>query len=145
LIATSWSLLTTTVPLLNIGYSDVTLLALIFLERFLFVFAITIPFDIRDMEVDTSTGVRTLAHALGETRSKIVALFFLILSAAIAVALVTQGVYPLELKWPYVVFFVITASLIWLTKVDRGDYYYSGLLDGTMMLLYLLVVVYSHS
>jgi 4-hydroxybenzoate polyprenyltransferase len=141
LLASSWSLLTTTVPLLNAGYTEAIPVAMIFIERFLFVIAITIPFDIRDIEVDTATGLRTLPHQLGVPGSKILALLLLMASAGIAFLLLTRGVYPNGIIWPYSVFLVITAVLIWGSRTRRGDYYYSGLLDGTMLLLYLLLVI----
>jgi len=141
LLASSWSLLTTTVPLLNIGYTDPASASLIFLERFLFVIAITIPFDIRDMEVDAGTGLRTLPHLLGVPRSKILAILLLFFSAIIGIILFAQGVYPADMQPLYSIFIVITSLLIWGSRTGRSDYYYSGLLDGTMILLYLLLVI----
>jgi len=141
LLASSWSLLTTTVPLLNIGFAEPTTITLIFLERFLFIIAITIPFDIRDMEVDSSTGLRTLPHVLGVSRSKVLAVLLLGLSGVVAGVLLAQGVYPHGILIPYVAFLMITALLIWEARAGRSDDYYSGLLDGTMLLLYLLVFV----
>ena len=140
LLASSWSLLTTTIPLLYIDYSKSLPITLIFLERFLFIVAITIPFDIRDIEVDAGTGLQTLPHLLGITKSKILAILLLFLSTAIAVLLFTQGVYPLDAQWSYAIFIPITALLIWGSRAGRSDYYYSGLLDGTMLLLFLLLI-----
>lgn len=141
LLAASWSLLTTTVPLLNIGYTDIAILSLIFIERFLFIVAITIPFDIRDMDVDSGTGLRTLPHVLGVTRSKLLAIVLLLCSAAVAAFMIAQDVYHVEILWPYIAFIAITASLIWGAHQKRGDYYFSGLLDGTMILLYLILAI----
>jgi len=124
------------------GYTDYTAVAIIFLERFLFIMAITIPFDIRDVEVDSGTGLSTLPHILGVTRSKILAIILLIFAGVVTFFLVAQGVYQIDIFWPYSIFVVITALLIWGTRADRSDYYYSGLLDGTMMLLYLLITTW---
>lgn len=44
-------------------------IALMMVERFLFVFAITIPFDIRDMESDRKSGLKTLPLIVGESMS----------------------------------------------------------------------------
>ncbi len=140
LLASSWSLLTTTVPLLNIGYSETIPITLIFIERFLFIIAITIPFDIRDMDVDTETGLQTLPHILGITRSKILAISLLGLSAVVAYVLLAQGVYAQGILWSYAIFLTITALLIWRSHAGHSDYFYSGLLDGTMLLLYLLLI-----
>ncbi len=142
LLAASWSMLTTTVPLLNIGFTESGPLVLIFIERFLFVFAITIPFDIRDMDVDNGTGLRTLPHVLGIKQSKILAVAVLTLSTGATALLVTREIYSADIVQPYSVFFILAALLIWGSNSKRSDYYYSGLLDGTMMLLYLLLVIW---
>lgn len=43
----------------------------LFLLQFLFIFIITLPFDINDIEVDKEVGVRTIPIALGAKKSKV--------------------------------------------------------------------------
>ena len=49
------------------------------LERFLFVFAITIPFDIRDMEIDIKEGLKTIPVIMGKKKAMMIANILLVL------------------------------------------------------------------
>jgi 4-hydroxybenzoate polyprenyltransferase len=108
---------------------------LIFLERALFIFAITIPFDVRDIHVDWASGVRTIPQAIGIRPSIYLALSGLCVSALITCLLIFSGVYVQDLWLPYLLCIVVTAILIWYSMQIEDDHYYSGLLDGTMFLL----------
>jgi len=37
--------------------------------------------------------------------------------------------------------YVVTAVIIWMVRTKKNDYYFSGLLDGTIMLPYLMLVI----
>lgn len=74
LIALTWAFVTEGLPSI-LADNEIDVLAL--LERFLFVFAITIPFDIRDLNFD-KLSLKTLPQLFGYVRSRwigIVALF----------------------------------------------------------------------
>ena len=98
------------------------------LEKFLFIFAITIPFDIRDLRVDRHTQVRTLPALLGIRRSRWLALALLVLST-----LVYLGGSPV---WSGGLLLAngLTATLIWRAGRETEDAYFTGFLDGTMVL-----------
>ena len=65
-ISIVWAMLTVALPSAKqlIGLSSSTQ-SILFLERFLFIFAITLPFDIRDLSVDKLMEVKTIPAALG--------------------------------------------------------------------------------
>ena len=134
LISIVWGLLTVLIPFdtqLALGANDY----LLFIERTLFIFAITIPFDIRDELVDKRSSVKTLIHSLGIKISKRLALFFILISFIIYIFLFFQ----LHFDWKYIIAIFISYSLssvlIIKANADNSDYYFSGLLDGTMILL----------
>lgn len=82
LIAFSWAGITVLFPLIQNGiYSDKVLW--LFLQRFLFVIALTLPFDIRDVRYDSET-LKTLPIWLGIKNAKLLGLVFLGLSLVIA-------------------------------------------------------------
>ena len=97
------------------------------LERFCFIFAITIPFDIRDLRVDAHTRVRTIPALLGVWRSKGLAIALLIAS----VVFLFLGGWEISLG--FVLTFPLVAMLIWQASREREDAYYTGFLDGTMV------------
>ena len=79
LIAFVWSYVTEGLPALING-EPIYYLAL--LERFLFIFAITIPFDIRDVNYDSSH-LTTIPQYFGVNTAKLVALFAILSSELI--------------------------------------------------------------
>ncbi|MEO1714584.1 MAG: hypothetical protein AAFU60_14730, partial [Bacteroidota bacterium] len=60
LVAGVWSWLTVIVPAWELGLGANIPAWVLFFERSLFVFSITIPFDIRDLQVDQHTQVQTI-------------------------------------------------------------------------------------
>jgi 4-hydroxybenzoate polyprenyltransferase len=110
-----------------------------FAERLLFFIAITIPFDIRDLEVDAGSSVKTIPSTIGISKSKAIAIICLILHLIIVISLSYYGYYLKGILFPYAVLFIVTSTLILLAHPKWSDYYYSGLLDGMMILQWLLV------
>jgi len=131
LIATVWAVVTVGLPITQLEirpqWQETTWLLA---ERWLFIFAITVPFDIRDLSTDASKGVRTLPSVLGWRR-------------ALLVSMISMGMYVL-LAWQRLgldafvglVPAVLSAFvLIAFTRPARREMYYSFWLEGTMLLL----------
>jgi len=135
LISGVWATLTGLIPFVHTEMATWTSGIILFFERVLFIFAITIPFDIRDIHIDEKTDLTTLPMVIGIRRSKVLALVVLGISALFTYVLIWQNVYDVRLMVPYAICLCITAILIWNSKPDLDDHYYSGLLDGTMFLL----------
>lgn len=82
LVALIWTISTALLPALHIGEPAASLaLWLIVVARYLFVFALTLPFDIRDMELDQRMGMQTLPLKIGVERTMNLAKVCLILDA----------------------------------------------------------------
>jgi 4-hydroxybenzoate polyprenyltransferase len=143
LIAGVWAALTGLIPLLHTADPSWVAATLLFLERTFFVFAITIPFDIRDMAVDQTSGLQTLPHWLGVGKAKRLAILFLCLSSLLTVVLVNLGTYRMDVLFPIACVFLLTTALILHASREKDDYYYSGLLDGTMFLTGFLYWIFS--
>ncbi len=129
LIAAVWSFVTVFLPWLESGRAISGLLFLLILERATFVFAITIPFDIRDMEIEKNLGVNTIPSAIGIKKSLILSVSILTVWA-ISVFLI----YPYIFALTMMVVFVISIFLVLGTAQQRPDYYYTAFLDGTLLL-----------
>ncbi len=65
----------------------------IYIERALFVFAITLPFDIRDMSVDQSTSLKTIPVVIGIKRTKIIAAISIFLMISLSSLLFKMDIY----------------------------------------------------
>ena len=144
LITISWALVTGVLPALKEGLGIFNHeVILLFIKRCLFVFAITIPFDIRDLEIDSGFNLTTIPALIGAKRAKFISyvslgLFGIIniaeflvtddLSAAVLAALLLSG--------------LITAFVVHKIGRKDSDYLYLGLLDGMMLLQFLLVFIF---
>jgi hypothetical protein len=102
-------------------------------ERLFFVLALTIPFDVRDMHFD-SPRLQTLPMAIGERRSGYVAIAILVLLSGLHLILGVGSTHIL-----HSVAYALSALAIWpLTQrklSDLSPLYYTGLLDGLLILL----------
>lgn len=133
LIATVWALVTVGLPA---SQSEVfpswDELAWLLAERWLFIFAITIPFDVRDLATDAQKGVRTLPSVLGRKQALMLsAMAMLAFASLLCWRSGTDGLMP---ALPG----ILTAlGLIIASRPHRKDMYYSFWLEGTMMLLAL--------
>lgn len=133
LIALIWSWTTVLIPFLELGQQAGFESWPLLLERFLFILAITIPFDVRDLEIDKITNVKTIPSLIGKTSSirlsMLLLLGVLLLISFIDLRQMTSGEYILGLQLSY----VLTLLIIWLSRDKKTDYYFTGLLDGSMI------------
>jgi 4-hydroxybenzoate polyprenyltransferase len=113
---------------------------LMILERFLFVFAITVPFDIRDVENDKMANLKTLPIIVGEKGAIRFSNLSLLLFTAISVL---HYVYTVQLfiLVAFILSSVITAFVLNNNYLKKVRHYHYGLLDGMMTLQGLLVIL----
>lgn len=124
LIAFTWAFTTAFIP----AFLDGQPTFLPFLERFLWTAALTIPFDVRDSELDSSA-LKTLPHLLGPRNSVFIAHALLWLSFLI---LVTAFGLPF---YPTLITYLFFATIIILAHPNLGDLYYSLLIEGLPWIL----------
>lgn len=133
LIAFVWSVTTAVIPCHFMQQSsDVILISGI--ERFLFFIAITIPFDIRDFTIDKAVNVKTLIHYLGIKMSLCLSVFCLVLALSINIYLKQIGLMSTNTCIAFFISYLICAAIILLFSNSSSDYYFTGLLDGSMIL-----------
>lgn len=139
LIAIAWSWITVLLPALELGMGWSIPMIVMILERAFFIFAITLPFDIRDLEVDAYNQVRTLPALLGSRRTKMLALFCLLAMAALAGLNHHVDAYSTGAFAGILLSGLIACVLIFFSDRVKHDYYFSGLIDGLMVLQFGLV------
>ncbi|NCD71584.1 hypothetical protein GSY63_19620 [Mucilaginibacter sp. R11] len=145
LITLVWTLSCVLLPVLesldlhmtNITMRDTTILIA---KRFLFIGALTIPFDIRDLFQDKVTNLKTIPVAWGEKNAY---LFCQVLLAGYIVLLFifrnngfNMDFFALSLT----VF--LTGWLIFKSKWEKNEYYYFFYMDGVLILQYVILVIF---
>jgi len=139
LIALVWTCVTVLLPPLEAGAPVLTRdVELLFAERFLFVFAISLPFDIRDRDRDAARGIRTIPVAVGVTRSK--QLVGLALVGHLWLKVVHYYPEHPAMLVPAVLTVAYACLLLAGLSARRGDVYYSLLWDGTILVQAVLAV-----
>lgn len=141
LIAGVWAALTVWLPLLIAGKPiSFTAEGLLILRRFLFIFALTLLFDIRDTEKDRLAGTRTFPVQFGTVFTRMLSLSALLLFSLL-VYLVETG----PMFWALEASAVFAAITVSCTHPKRSDYFFTLFADGMMMLQFLLVYLFGRS
>ncbi len=109
-----------------------------FASRFFFIFAITIPFDIRDLDFDQGSSLNTIPMLVGLDKSKQISLLSLACFSFIVLILFSDSAY---ITVAHLVAAIFAGWVITLCKKDSSEYYYSLLVEGTMLVLFGLVCV----
>jgi len=114
----------------------------VFFRRMFFIFAITIPFDVRDAEYDRKNNVRTLPVVFGEKTSRQMALAGL---GVFALLVLIQFLFVAGTRQPYALALLLSAAisalLIVYSQKTKRDLFYSFNLEGMMLLQCILIAV----
>lgn len=130
LISMVWAIL----PVLNVlSDMDSKLIALIFSEHFFFIFALTLPFDVRDQELDQKAQVSNLANTLGLPKLKSLLIFCVVLSVTSACILFYLDYYSLVLISFTLVLLIIQLAVTISLKKTKSELYYLFFLDSFIL------------
>jgi 4-hydroxybenzoate polyprenyltransferase len=141
LIALIWAVSTAMLPIWQSQESlNIQRIILLMIERFLFVFAICVPFDIRDMEADRQSGLKTLPLMIGSQKSWSFAIY------CMYAILPFLFFHYLPLKaWDILLSMLISTFVVVYflksEKVRNLRHYHYGVLDGSMILQFVIVFV----
>lgn len=146
LITLVWTMSTVLLPIMEsqhfhlaaISMRDVTILIA---KRFLFIGALTIPFDIRDLFEDRLSGLKTVAVVWGEKKAL---LFCQILLAGYIVLLFLFRGGGVNADFVALTLTAILAGwLIFKSNWERNEYYYFFYVDGVLILQYLFLLAFN--
>ncbi|WP_223265841.1 UbiA family prenyltransferase [Vicingus serpentipes] len=147
IIAIVWSFVTTALPFLNhsndmFDYNQNFILLIT--EQFLFILAITLPFDIRDLRYDLAANVKTIPAKIGVKKT-------IVLSELLLVVFMILKYYQLNLNHISYEQFTATSIALFITGIliafsspKRPELFFSGLIEGTMVLMYLAVLIFEY-
>ncbi len=140
LIALVWAFVTVSLPAMEWSIATTLPVLVMTAERALFIFIITLPFDIRDLKVDSHGGVKTIPAMIGLQRTIQLGYALSVLFVGLVLVNFFWGTYSLSDTIALTISAFINAWLLSKSRLDRHDYFYSGLMDGTMILQFLLIV-----
>lgn len=142
LIALVWATVVVLLPHMELTKPFGSSTILLFAEKMLFIFAITLPFDIRDLEVDRKFGTSTIPLAIGIKKTKVLAQSMILVSSLL-VAFNAQ-IYTVELRIILILGYLVIIVLLQLTNDQRKDLFYSFVMDGTIVFQTCLVFLISY-
>lgn len=138
-IAASWAVVTVCLPLLSMDvFPQVEVWMPIVAERFFFIMAITIPFDVRDLRYD-SPDQKTLPQIMGIKRANFLALIISLLFVLTAVYSASNGTYTSSPFLALMCCGAITFTILLFSFKPQSEPYYSVLLDGLTILQPVLI------
>lgn len=140
LIAIVWSWVTVFLPALELGLTHTLSVSLMIFERAIFIFAITLPFDIRDLKVDSHSQVKTIPAAIGIQKTMLLATLSLTIAFVLSILNWKYGEYDLNILIGMFLSMIATWFLIKQSDKIKHDYFFTGLVDGTMIFQFIFVV-----
>jgi 4-hydroxybenzoate polyprenyltransferase len=134
-----WTLITVWFPMVTLtritpGFK------LVFMQRFIFMFALCLAFDIRDMVSDGKKGIRTLPVALGKRRSYLIIYASLLLFLILSILHFRYTLHFMQLNG-MIISALATYFVIEYAKNKNSDMLYLASVDGMMLLQAILIAV----
>ena len=109
-------------------------------SRFLFIFAITIPFDIRDVEYD-SQNVITIPLFYGVKRAKIISFFALFICGMISFFQYIELALNLPNLLALILLYILTYIFIQKSDKNKGEFFFSFWVESLSIFSYFLLVI----
>ena len=146
LIALIWALSSVMMPFFELQQlhqfqlpaSDLLILNV---KRFLFLVAITIPFDIRDMFQDKMFELKTIPTIFGEKKAYLFCQLMLLIYIVLLFLFRNRG-FDADF-FGLAITTVLTGWLIFKSKWEKNEYYYFFYLDGTLVLQYVMILFFN--
>ena len=138
-IALAWAGITVFFPLFDAGYEFTSSVYIEFIQRFLILISITIPFDIRDVSVDPRS-LKTLPQLVGVGISKIIG--YLLLLVVVLLEFYMSNVLKTS-SYILIAIALITMLFLAFSTLKRNRYYTSFWVEAIPILWFTLIVVFS--
>jgi 4-hydroxybenzoate polyprenyltransferase len=110
------------------------------IARFLFVFAITIPFDIRDLKFDDKK-MKTIPIVFGERKARLIGLMALFFAEIITIVQLLHFSLPYHHLIALICIFFLSAILIIKSTQDKTAIYFSFWVESLSIYFYLFLML----
>lgn len=135
IVALVWAGFTVLIPYFH-ETNDVSYqVALLFIQRFLVVIVLILPFEIRDLQFD-AISLQTIPRKIGIPQTKRLGLIFMLISLLISYALSTN----FEVKNAFMIFFFLTIVFLMRAKVNQSKYYSAFWVEALPIIWWLLLL-----
>ena len=146
LVAGVWSAVTVLLPVIANDFKNLFSVQVIFTfcMRFIFLFAITIPFDVRDMEVDERNHIKTFPVVMGEKKAiqlSVIALTFFILMYACSGFFVSE--IDNKIKFGYILSGWLSIAFVFQSLRNKREYFTSFWIEGLMLMQFVLIYIFT--
>ncbi|MBA2407867.1 MAG: hypothetical protein H0V65_07735 [Chitinophagales bacterium] len=144
MITSVWAVTTTVLPAINAGISITNHdLLLIVIERMLFIFLLALCFDVRDIEFDKKEDLKTIPVRYGIRQT--VNLYRIITLAFLLIISLHYFILSSNMRIGIAMIFSIGCTFYTVTKTSppKSDYYYLFLVDGMMIVQFLVTWLFS--
>jgi len=146
LITLVWTMSTVLLPVLEaqdlhlttISMHDTTILIA---KRFLFIGALTVPFDIRDLFEDRKSGLKTIPVLIGEKGAYLFCQ--VMLGGYIVLLFLFRNNGFNHNFWALTSTALLAGWLIFKSKWEKNEYYYFFYMDGVLILQYVMLLVFN--
>jgi 4-hydroxybenzoate polyprenyltransferase len=136
-----WSLIVVALPFVDSQYTianaRIVNLKLEIFQNFLFIIAITLPFDIRDIDYDKSSQLKTIPLFLGVTKTILLSEVLLISSILL---LYISNITPYHF-YALLIGHLLTMFVIAFSKKERSELFFSGAVEGLIIVNYGCVLI----
>lgn len=141
-LAIVWTTVTVIIPsvLCNIDLFSINFI-LHFFVRLTFIIAICIPFDIRDMKIDKAENIFTIPQRFGENKARWTAFGFMLLNILLIAGEFISEMFTVKIFIALMITAIINAAIVFMSSSKRSEYFYTALLDGTMILQGVLIML----
>ena len=139
IVALTWSVITILPQIIDLktNIAELNWEWLLF-ERFFFILSITLMFDVRDLNHD-SKKLHTFPQSIGVIKTKWLSVFFLSIASIGLINLDLSSYQLLGVVFVY----MLTLFMVYGSKPDKDDIYYSGWFDGVIGLHALVIIGFS--
>ena len=138
IIALVWAGVTVILPVASANLKFNLFVLVEFLQRFLLVLVLILPFEIRDLKFDLQE-LGTIPQRVGVTKTKILGYFFLLLMLVLESLKQHAG----RTSWASFLLMVLTTAIfIWRSKERQSKYYASFWVEGIPIFWLLILLTF---
>lgn len=138
LIAYVWASIGSVLPLFQSGINSSTgHVIAIFCMQFFFIAALTLPFDIRDYSRDLNNLIKTIPGYFGVRITRMAGIF-------LAACYILISILTLNSVIPFIIIGLTIMMLVFFSKEGRKEFYYTGIIDGFIIIYWLILYLCSY-
>jgi hypothetical protein len=134
-VALVWSAFTVLIPAFHDSNTISYEVFLLFIQRFLIVVVLILPFEIRDLKYD-SISLQTIPRKIGIPQTKRLGLILMLFSLLISYSLNTN----LEMKKAFMLFFFLVIIFLMRAKETQSEYFSSFWVESLPIIWWLLLL-----